>query len=278
MSIVVITRDRREVVLRTLERLAALGRPIVLVDNGSRDGTPAAVWARHPAVQVVAAGRNLGAAARTLGVRVAGTRYAAFCDDDSWWEADALDRAEALLDRHPAVALLAARVLVGREGRLDPTCEHMAASPLRAPAGRALPGPPVLGFLACAAVVRSEPFLAAGGFHPRLGIGGEEELLAVDLARAGSWLVYAPDVIARHTPPPRADHSARRHYEVHNALWTAWLRQRPVGALRRTAAILAAAGQPAAWQGLDSALRGAAWIARERRPVPRDLEKQLQLL
>jgi hypothetical protein len=65
---------------------------------------------------------------------------------------------------------------------------------------------------------------------------------------------------------------------VRNALWTAWLRRRPAGALRRTAAILAGAGQPAACLGLASAFRGAAWIARERRPVSPDLERQLQRL
>ncbi|MGW7357269.1 glycosyltransferase family 2 protein, partial [Streptomyces sp. NPDC054802] len=41
-SVVVITRDRRDQLLRTLDHLAALPeRPVVIVvDNGSRGGTP----------------------------------------------------------------------------------------------------------------------------------------------------------------------------------------------------------------------------------------------
>jgi hypothetical protein len=51
-----------------------------------------------------------------------------------------------------------------------------------------LPGPPVLGFIACGGIVRRAAFLEVGGFNSRLGVGGEEELLAVDLtARGWGW-------------------------------------------------------------------------------------------
>jgi N-acetylglucosaminyl-diphospho-decaprenol L-rhamnosyltransferase len=276
LAVAVITRDRRDRLLATLDRLAALGRPVTVVDNGSRDGTVAAVRSRHPAMRVTALGANLGGAARAIGARAAGTPYVAFADDDSWWAPGALELAEAMLDAHPRLALVAGRVLVGPDARLDPTCELMARSPL--PATEGLPGRPVLGFLACAAVVRAEAFLAAGGFHPRLGIGGEETLLAVDLARAGWWLAYVPELVAHHEPPPRADHAPRRRREVRNALWTAWLRRRGGGALRRTAAVLANAGAPARWTGLAEAVCGLGWVLRERRPVGHELEARLRLI
>jgi GT2 family glycosyltransferase len=278
LGIVVITLNRRETVLRTLDRLRLLGRPLTLVDNGSRDATVAAVRARHEDVRVVPAGRNLGGAARTVGARAAGTPYVAFSDDDSWWAPGALERAEALLDAHPALALIAGRVLVGQEARPDPTCEVMARSPLPGPAGARPGSRSVLGFLACAAVVRTQPFLAAGGFHPRLGIGGEEQLLAIDLARAGAWLAYVPEVVAHHQPPPRRDHRRRRRRLVRNALWSAWLRRRPAGVLRRTAAALTAGDPAARFGGLVDALGGLHWVLRERRTVDRELEARLRLV
>ncbi len=64
----------------------------------------------------------------------------------------------------------------------------MEHSPL--PVEPDLPGPPVLGFLACAAIVRRKAYLEVGGFDPRMMIGGEEELLAADLASAGWGLAY----------------------------------------------------------------------------------------
>ena len=54
-SVVVITRDRREQVVRTLARLADLPErpPVILVDNASSDGTADLVRGLFPHVHVV---------------------------------------------------------------------------------------------------------------------------------------------------------------------------------------------------------------------------------
>src|SRR4051794_13332451 len=189
VAVVIATRNRSTELDRTLTELAALPeRPLVVVaDNGSSDGT-AAVTASHPGVKLLSLGQNLGCGARTAGARTVSTPYVAFSDDDSWWAPGALSMAAGLLDRHPRLGLVAARILVGPEEREDPVCTAMAASPLP---GAGLPGPAVLGFVACGAVVRREAFLGVGGFEARFGIGGEEELLALDLAAAGWGLTYA---------------------------------------------------------------------------------------
>jgi GT2 family glycosyltransferase len=248
----------------------------VVADNGSRDGTPEAVRSRFPSVQLIELHHNAGSAARTVAARERPEPYLAFADDDSWWEPGSLSRAVALMDAHARVALLAARVLVGEDGRLDPTCLAMEQSPLAGHPG--LPGRPVLGFLACAAVVRREPFLSVGGFHPRLGVGGEEWLLAVDLAAAGWELAYQAQLVARHQPPPRPDSTARRAVMARNRLWCAWLRRRPARAFGLTLAELARARDPAVRQGLVAAAVGAPWVLRERRPLPEAVERDLLVL
>jgi glycosyltransferase involved in cell wall biosynthesis len=85
-AVVMITHNRRDEVLRSLGRLTELPeRPrVVVVDNGSADGTAAAVAGRFPGVEVLAAGGNLGAAARNLGLRHVAEPYVALCDDDTW--------------------------------------------------------------------------------------------------------------------------------------------------------------------------------------------------
>jgi N-acetylglucosaminyl-diphospho-decaprenol L-rhamnosyltransferase len=276
VTVVIATRDRSASLLRTLDRLAALPEapPVIVVDNGSSDGSPAAVRRAHTGVGVLELGANLGAAARTAGAALADTPLVAFSDDDSWWAPGALARADELLERNPGVALLAARVLVGPEQRLDPTCAAMAASPLGAPRGGL--GPPVLGFVACGAVVRRAPLLACGGFEPRFGLGGEEELLALDLAAAGWRLAYAGDVVAHHHPGT-GDRARRSHTLVRNALWSAWLRRPPGAALRRSAAVLAQAG----WTGppaLAEALAGLGWVSRDRHVVPAPVERAARRL
>src|SRR3954470_16982284 len=131
LSVVIITRDRIGDLLRTLERLEALPErpPVVVVDHGSRDGTPDEVERRYPAARVVRCDRNHGAAGRTIGVRATETPYVAFCDDDSWWAPGSLPRAVELLDAHPDVALLAARVLLGDDERLPPARRPGAGRP-----------------------------------------------------------------------------------------------------------------------------------------------------
>ena len=153
------TRDRWPDLQASLPRHEA---PVILVDNGSSDGTPDVVRRHFPHVDVVELGGNHGSVARNIGVERARTPYVAFADDDSWWAPGALEAAADTLDAHPRLAVLAGRLLVGADERHDPVCALMADSPL----GRAadLPGPSVLGFLACGAVVRRDAYLAAGGF------------------------------------------------------------------------------------------------------------------
>jgi GT2 family glycosyltransferase len=276
VTVVIATCNRRASLLHTLDRLAALPEQpaVIVVDNGSSDGSPKAVREQHPRVDVIELPTNLGAAARTLGAARAATDCVAFADDDSWWAPGALPRAEALLAAHPDVALLAARVLVEPSGRLDPTCVLMRESPL--PADPALPGPEILGFVACGAVARRSALLEVGGFDRRLQIGGEEALLSIDLAVAGWKLVYADDVVAHHRPASGL-RPGRAVAQLRNELWTTWLRRPLPRALLQTLGLLRRSG-PRAILPLLVALRGLRWVARERRVVPRRTERALRLL
>jgi GT2 family glycosyltransferase len=276
ISIVLITRDRRGDLLTTLDHLAALPeRPhVIVVDNASQDGTPGAVRERFPGVEILALADNRGPAARNLGVERARTPYVAFNDDDSWWAPGALGAAADLLDAHPRLALVNGRILVGPEQRLDPVCAEMAASPLPLAPGQ--PGHALLSFVACAAVVRRDAFLAAGGFHARLGVGGEEEVVGHRLAVAGWQQSYVPEIVTHHHPSTDRDARSRSATEVRNALWTAWLTRPLRGAAMATARAL----RPdlATLRGAAAALGGLPWVWRDRRPGGRRLEAQRRLL
>lgn len=273
-TVVIATYNRRELLDATLLKLRDLPeRPaVVVVDNGSTDGTTERLRSRHPKVRFVALPHNVGAAARTEGVRASTTRYVAFCDDDCWWQAGAIARAVTLLDAHPEVALLNARVLVREEEHLDDACTLMASSPL--PKRSACPGRAIAGFMAGASVVRCDAFLAAGGYHERYHIGAEESLLALDLLARGWEMIYLDDLVVHHHPY-RADRAPerRRRMVMRNRLWTAWLRRSLPGAWRATVA-LARAGRrdPVARGALRDAVRGLPWVLRERRPVTPQVE------
>ncbi|BEL07436.1 glycosyltransferase [Actinoplanes sichuanensis] len=266
VTVVVATRDRRERLFETMPEHRA---PVILVDNASTDGSPEAISAAFPSVEVVRLAENRGAAARNEGVRRAGTPYVAFADDDSYWAEGSLARAAALFDAHPRLGLLTARVLIGPDGRPDPISVAQAAAPLGVPPGA--PGPSVLGFLACAVVVRHEAFLQAGGFEPRLFVYGEEALLAMDMTAAGWWLCYADDLVVRHFPLPAGrDDGARHRIESRNRLLTALLR-RPPSVVARTAVATFRESPTAVWD----AARALPWALHHRRTLPGPVEAAL---
>lgn len=264
---VIATRDRRDELCRTLGRLTALPErpPVIVVDNGSADGTAETVRRRYPDVTVIRLRRNRRAAARTLGARRAATRYVAFSDDDSWWDPSALDRAVAVLEANPAAGAVTGRTLVGPDWRDDPINAVLAASPL--------PGARVLGFLGCALVVRRDAFLACGGYRRLVGIGGEEELLALDLAAGGWDCLYAPDVVARHVPSRHRDAAGRKAAEARNRVLIAFLRRPLVRALAGTAGLVrrAAGRDPVARRALAGLLPRLPLALLERHRVPEEV-------
>jgi GT2 family glycosyltransferase len=263
VTCVVASRNRRADLLASLPRHEA---PVVLVDNGSTDGTVEAVRAAHPDVTVVPLDRNAGALARTLGAARAGTPFVAFTDDDSWWAPGDLARAVEIMRAHPRLGLLSARILVGEEEELDPVCREMAASPLGTEPD--LPGPSLLGFVACAALVRTEAFTTAGGFDPVVRFPGEEERLALDLAAAGWGLAYVDGVTVHHHPSTRREPGPVRQAGIWRSRVLTALMRYPLRDLAGRLAAAVRAGRPG-WRGLAGALPRVPGALRVRRVLPR---------
>jgi GT2 family glycosyltransferase len=271
-SVVVLTHDRAPELAHTVRQLANLPErpPIVVVDNASPPGSVEAVLRAFDGVELLRCVRNRGAAGRNEGVARVRTPYVAFCDDDTWWAPGALARAADLLDAHPRLGVVAARVLVGTAQRLDPTCDYMAASPLDA-AG--LPGPALISFMAGAAVMRTVAYRAAGGYAPRLFIRGEESLLGLDLASAGWQMLYAADVVTHHHPSLRGRSGERRVLLARNRIWIAWLRLSPASAWHETrAALHEARTQACAGKVVLRLLAGLPWLLTQRRRVSSQVE------
>lgn len=278
IEVVIITCNRQAEVLRTVGWLSELPeRPLLhVVDNGD-DGAAAAVRTAFPGVDVLEPGANMGAVGRNLGVERVHAPYVAFCDDDTWWEPGSLALAADLLDEHPDVAALTAHITVEPSGVPDPIIAELRNSPVLGRPG--LPGPALGSILAGASVLRVEAFRAAGGFHPRLWLGGEEELLCADLAAAGWWLVYAEELRVHHQPSRARDARLRRRHGIRNTLWTTWLRRPVPVALRRTSYLARTVPRDrTSLLAFCDAARGARWVRRERRTLPPRAEAAFRAL
>jgi GT2 family glycosyltransferase len=282
-TIVLATQDRADRLRDTLEQLARHGDgwPIIVVDDASHDATGEVVhrFARArsaPEVRLIRLGHSLGAAARTVGVEAARSDLVAFADDDSWWASGSLTRAAEAMHSVPGLDLVTATVLVGAERRLD----TIVAEQLRAPLGRTPAGPRVTGFLACAAVVRRSAYLAVGGFDRLLRLGGEEELLAIDLRRRGGELALVPELVVHHHPGPRSAAAVRRRQarDHANRVVIAWMRRSRSQAMAATLALVRAARtDPVARAALLLVARSLGPALHRRQPVPDWLEHELDV-
>ncbi|SDV49127.1 glycosyltransferase family 2 protein [Chitinasiproducens palmae] len=275
ISVVVLTYNRLHEVQQTVARLKALhpAVPLIVVDNGSSDGTAKQLQRLHPDITVVALPENLGAAGRNAGVARVTTDYVAFCDDDTWWAAGSLETAANLLDAHREIAVLSSAIAVGASEAEDETCRLMSASPL---AAEGMPGPLLIGYMAGASVFRVCAFREVGGYTDRLFIGGEEELVALDLLEAGWSIVYAPMLLVHHHPSAWRDAPRRMRLLARNAVWVAAMRL-PFGtALRRLArALRVMARERVLWRGLRDLFAGLPWALRQRRRVSRRVQSML---
>src|SRR5438094_9243412 len=96
LSYVIVTRNRRETLLRTLSRLELnthLPRhawEVFVVDNASDDGTSEAVARGYRDVALIHLPENEGVPARNHALRPARGKYIVFLDDDSYPLDDAI--------------------------------------------------------------------------------------------------------------------------------------------------------------------------------------------
>jgi N-acetylglucosaminyl-diphospho-decaprenol L-rhamnosyltransferase len=191
---------------RTLQSLRAQTRrlDVVVVDNGSTDGSVAAARSDFPEVAVIELGENLGfGPALNRAVAAHPADAIALLNADVECEPGFC---EALLDRLGAgVDMVAGVLLQEREpGLIDSAgvvadhtlmgFDHLHGEPLTALEG----APDPLGPTGGAALYRREAWEAVGGFDERIFLYYEDLDLALRIAAAGGRCRLAPAARALH--------------------------------------------------------------------------------
>ncbi|HEB95945.1 MAG TPA: glycosyltransferase [Sedimenticola thiotaurini] len=128
VSVVIPTCDRAEVLPRALDSVLAQTRPpleIVVVDDGSSDGTPTLLRRAYPGVRLLRQ-RNRGvSSARNRGIRAARGDWIALLDSDDEWLPHKLERQLALLAQRPGIRLCHGEEIWIRDGRrVNPGRRH----------------------------------------------------------------------------------------------------------------------------------------------------------
>jgi len=112
VSCIIPTRDRRDMVLQAMaSALAQTGGPpeVLVVDDGSNDGTAEAVRRQYPRVRLLRTGGLGPGPARNAGAAAAGGDVLMFLDSDDLWETDHVRRLAGLIEQGFSAAYGVAR-------------------------------------------------------------------------------------------------------------------------------------------------------------------------
>ena len=196
---------------------------VVLVDNGSSDGSVPFVKERFPGVEVMALDRNLGfAAANNMAMRRAldeGVRYVALLNNDTSSGPGWLGALASAMDADPGVGICAAKLLrMDDPGVLDST-GHIFWGGLIYDRGGGEPDagqydgkPEVAGACAAACLYRADMLREIGLFDESFGSYYEDAELTWRAHKAGWKARYVPSAVVLHKRygSSSGDEAARR--------------------------------------------------------------------
>ncbi len=215
---IVVSRDRREDLLRCLRHVRALQPPcagIAVVDDASTDGSAAAVRERFPDVHLVSVDTPIGPArARNLGFRRAQRRFGdlgrvLFLDDDAFVRPDTLARLLEVAAARPEVGIVAPKVYRSLGERRFHVAGELKVDLYRGRITDLGAGELDLGQYdrprdiracsTCAMLVKTEALQALDGFDEAFAAPAWEDVdLCLRARRHGYAIAYAPLAVVEH--------------------------------------------------------------------------------
>lgn len=289
VSVVVITRDRREIVLETLASLnrQTLRFEVIVVDNGSTDGTPAAIAERFPEIRLIVRTDPSPTAGRNAGYEQASGDLIVSLDDDiEFWSPNAVADLVELAQEHPEVGAFAFRITDPIDEESD-LAEHWWHGPSIGDAAHRF-------FLTDyfpegAVMFRRHLIERLGGYDTSTFRGGENVELSLRMIREGFPAMYCPSIKVGEKVQRGMHHKAPRqinYLSLRNRLWAArlhlpwpdaiWFSTTRIGMGFVRAARNGWLGHW--WQGVREGLRPPDDIRARRRPLsPEAMKLRRQL-
>jgi GT2 family glycosyltransferase len=181
---------------------------VILVDNGSTDGSVELVGQKFPEARLVTFAENRGfAAAVNAGIAEATGQFVAFLNNDAVAEPTWLEELAASLERHPAAAAATSKLVSADDpGRLDGAGDGLTRSFLPYVRGHGEPDDgrfddevQVFGASGAAALWRLSVLRELGAFDERFFAYYEDVDLSFRARLRGYEIWYAPRAVVRHT-------------------------------------------------------------------------------
>lgn len=285
LSYVVITHDRKSELARCLANLSEQTWPnkeVIVVDNGSTDGTADMVRQQHPEAHLLVLPNNLGVAAgRNQGIRKARGDICVFLDDDAeFTDPHAGNIIVALFEHDPLLAVVAFTIR-NAATKLE---EHSAIP--RIDKRRIASDYVCTYFCGCGFAARRAAFEKVGFFWEFLIYAGEELDLSYRLSASGYRLLHTRSVeVLHHSAPAGRPPGQYIYFNVRNRVLIA-LRNLPWPYVVTTALLWwtrlgylgICTGQVRFWLvGMRDAFRAAIRVIRERQCIGSNTVRVLRM-
>jgi GT2 family glycosyltransferase len=236
ISVVIVNWNGAQILPRCLEALAGQtfrNFEIIIVDNGSQDGSVEGLEGQHPNLRVIRLGENLGfTTANNRGAQCARGRWLVFLNNDAFpspaWLSALFDAAT----HNPAYSSFASKMIqANRPDLMDGAGIVFHTSGLSWNRGFNQPDGKeyqesceVFGACAAASMIETSIFLSLGGFDEDYFIYHDDTDLAFRLQLVGRRCLYVADAVVTHlgSQTTGIESNFSVYYQQRNWLWTYW--------------------------------------------------------
>lgn len=223
VTVLIVTWNRREDMLVTLKSVYEQNYAnieVLVVDNGSTDGSVETIQRQFPSTSVIALKKNLGASGgRNEGIRAAHGDILFLLDSDADLDKDTLTQVVAKFKEEPEVGILACKIVNAYTHEINPNLEAGWAYTAKSLANQ---DQPFLSyrFSEGGAAIRKEVFEKVGLFLETFYFGREGEELSLRAWDAGFKVLYYPAAKIYHRVSVKKSltDKHREYYDFRNAL------------------------------------------------------------
>ena len=221
VSVVMVSYNRKEDVREGLMRLLNQKYPaleILVVENGSADGTAEMVHREFRTVRLINLKENTGVSAYNVGFKNASGKYILIIDDDSYPEDGAIEKMVEKFEHDPHLGVAAFDVRDYYNYR-----ETMGNVKDKTEVEETPSESYIMSFNGAGAGVRKEIIDAVGGYPDEFFLYFNETDLALRVWNLGFTVEYFPDLVSYHKNSPSNRESTRApFYYTRNLFWVLW--------------------------------------------------------
>ena len=230
LSVVLLNWNRKEEIIKTLFDLSLQTYKdfeIVLIDQGSQDGSIEVIQEQFPWIRQIKLFKNLGVpGGRNMGALNARGDILVFLDNDASLECNALERIAQRFSKESNLGIIGFKILNANTGVLDLSSWVYEKNRLKDANNEFYS----YTFCGCGNAIRKNVLEDAGYYWEDLFFGWEEMDLSIKVLAAGFKIVYDPSIVVKHriSNERRTSNSKHECLRLINSLWVLW-RYMPIG-------------------------------------------------